>query len=106
MPEQQGTSSAGSADLGQRDAKNQAQREEQLKRMGGGAEAAQTYTSFQAADVLTRQASPPQNAARTSADLGQKEAELEAQTKEQSRHMEGGPAAKSAKRKKATRQPR
>jgi hypothetical protein len=96
-----------SADLGQREAKNEALREEQLKHMGGGTEArpAQTYTSFQAADVLTSRARPEQSAApRTSADLGQKEAKVEAQSKDQSRHMEGGPKARSAQ--KAKRRPR
>jgi hypothetical protein len=101
---EQATSSATSADLGQREAKNEALREEQLKHMGGGTEAraARPYAaSSQSADVLTSQVPPQQSAApRTTADLGQKEAKVEAQSKEQSQHMEGGPAAKSAKRKK------
>ena len=43
-----------------------------------------------------------QNAGTTiRADLGQKEAKNEALSEEQLRHMEGGPVAKSAQRKKA-----
>jgi hypothetical protein len=108
MPEQASPTGT-SADLGQREAKNEALREEQLKHMGGGTEAraAQTYSSFQAADVLTSRARPEQSAApRTSADLGQKEAKVEAQSKDQSRHIEGGPKARSAQQKKAIRRPR
>jgi hypothetical protein len=109
MPEQASPTGT-SADLGQREARNEERREEQLKHMGGGTEAraAQTYTaSFQAADVLTSRARPEQSAApRTSADLGQKEAKVETQSKDQSRHMEGGPKARSAQQKKARRRPR
>ena len=45
-------------------------------------------------------------ASATSADLGQKEAKNEAQSEEQLRHMEGGPAARSAQEKKARKRPR
>jgi hypothetical protein len=40
------------------------------------------------------------SATPASADLGQKEAKSEALSDEQLRHMEGGPAAKSAQQKK------
>ena len=49
---------------------------------------------------------PSKPTSTTTADLGQKEAKSEALSKEQLRHMEGGPAAKSTKRKKATSRPR
>ena len=104
MPEQ-ATPSGMSADLGQREAKNEALGEERLKHMGGQTEprAAQA-ASFQAADVTSR-VRPEQSAApSTSANLGQKDANVEAQSKEQSRHMEGGPAA--ARQKKARKRPR
>jgi hypothetical protein len=39
----------------------------------------------------------------TSADLGQKDAKNEVASEEQLRHMEGGPAAKTAQQKKAKR---
>jgi hypothetical protein len=39
---------------------------------------------------------------RSTADLGQKEAKNEALSEEQLRHMQGGPEAKSAQRKKAS----
>jgi hypothetical protein len=107
MPEQ-ATPSGTSADLGQREAKNEVLREEQLKHMGGGTEARAVQTSYagspRAADALASQARPEQSAVpRTSADLGQNEAKVKAQSKEQSRHMESGPAAKTTQQKKAKR---
>jgi hypothetical protein len=44
-------------------------------------------------------------ATATSADLGQKEAQSEALSEEQLRHMEGGQAARSAQQKKARKRP-
>ena len=108
-PEQTAAPTA-TADLGQREAKNEARREDQLKHMGGGTEAraAQSYpASSQPIEALTSRARPEQSAApRTSADLGQKEAKVGAQSKEQSRHMEAGPKARPAQQKKAKRRPR
>jgi hypothetical protein len=102
---QQATPSGMSADLGQREAKSEALREEQLKHMGGKTDArAAQAASFQAADVTSR-VRPEQSAApRTNANLGQKDANVEARSKDKSRHMEGAPAA--ARQKKARKRPR
>jgi hypothetical protein len=69
-----------SADLGQTEARTEALREEQLRRMEGGG--------------------PERSASRRSADLGQKEAKNEALREEQLRQMEGGRPERTAQRTK------
>jgi hypothetical protein len=104
MPER-ATASGMSADLGQREAKNEALREERLRHMGGKTEArAAQPASFQTSDVTSRQRPEQSYAPRTSANLGQKDARVEAQSQKQSRHMEGGPAV--ARKKKPKKRPR